>query len=227
MQRMLPFLIATGGLLLGAPLLAQDAQSRLWDAAIAGDTPPIRQAVADGAKIDSLDTRRNPNGRLALNWAAWHDRVPAIQLLIALGAPLEAENRTGFSALHHAAEAGSLEAARALLAARPDSVAALAGLAAAMRMTGQAGAAQRTFARVRAQIQARQARLNAEQETDRGMTLWRAGHLGAAAVAFRRATAAAPGYAAAHNDLGSVLALSGDVKHAVRQFALAVRLRRP
>ena len=120
MHRMLPLLFAVAGLLFAAPLLAQDAQSRLWDAAIAGDTLAIRQAVADGAKIDSLDTRRNPNGRLALNWAAWHNRVPAIQLLIALGAPLEAENRTGFSALHHAAEAGSLEAARALLAAGAD-----------------------------------------------------------------------------------------------------------
>lgn len=120
MHRMLPLLFAAGGLLFGAPLLGQDAQSRLWDAAIAGDTLAIRQAVADGAKIDSLDTRRNPNGRLALNWAAWHNRVPAIQLLIALGAPLEAENRTGFSALHHAAEAGSLEAARTLLAAGAD-----------------------------------------------------------------------------------------------------------
>lgn len=116
---------------------------------------------------------------------------------------------------------------RRALAARPDSVAALAGLAAALRATGQAGAARRTFARLRAQIQARKARLHAEQETDRGMTLWRAGNLDAAAAAFRQATAAAPAYAAAHNDLGSVLALSGDAKHAVRQFALAVRLRRP
>jgi ankyrin repeat protein len=117
---MLSFLLTAGGLLAGGPLLAQDAQSRLWDAAIAGDTLAIRQAVADGAKIDSLDARRNPNGRLALNWAAWHNHVPAVQLLIALGAPLEAENRTGFSALHHAAEAGSLDAARVLLAAGAD-----------------------------------------------------------------------------------------------------------
>ena len=107
-------------LLADSPLAAQDAQSRLWDAAIAGDTLAIRQAVVDGARIDSLDARRNPNGRLALNWAAWHDRAPAIRMLIALGAPLEAENRTGFTALHHAAEAGSLEAARALLEAGAD-----------------------------------------------------------------------------------------------------------
>jgi hypothetical protein len=123
MRSTLPVLIAAialGALLSGSPLAAQDAQSRLWDAAIAGDTLEIRQALADGAKIDSLDTRRNPNGRMALNWAAWHNRVPAIEILIAMGAPLEAENRTGFSALHHAAEAGSTDAARALLAASAD-----------------------------------------------------------------------------------------------------------
>jgi ankyrin repeat protein len=111
---------AAAMLLFGSSLLAQDAQSRLWDSAIAGDTLGIRQALAEGAKIDSLDVRRNPNGRLALNWAAWHNHVPAIEMLLAMGAPIEAENRTGFSALHHAAEAGSLEAARALLAAGAD-----------------------------------------------------------------------------------------------------------
>jgi len=112
--------LAAGALLAGSPLQAQDAQSRLWDSAIAGDTLGIRQALAAGAKTDSLDVRRNPNGRLALNWAAWHNRVPAIEMLLAMGAPIEAENRTGFTALHHAAEAGSLEAARALLAAGAD-----------------------------------------------------------------------------------------------------------
>jgi ankyrin repeat protein len=106
--------------LLAAPLAAQDAQSRLWDAAMSGDTLAIRQALADGARIDSLDTRRNPNGRRALNWAALYDKVPAIEMLLALGAPIEAVNRTGFTALNHAAEEGSLEAARALLAAGAD-----------------------------------------------------------------------------------------------------------
>jgi ankyrin repeat protein len=122
MRSKLPLLTVTlaVALLASSPLAAQDAQSRLWDAAIAGDTLALRQAVSDGAKIDSLDARRNPNGRLALNWAAWYDRVPAIRLLIELGAPLEAENRTGFTPLHHAAEAGSLEAARALLEAGAD-----------------------------------------------------------------------------------------------------------
>jgi ankyrin repeat protein len=113
-------LLAVGSLLLGTPVFAQNAQSRLWDAAIAGDTLAIRQALADGADVDALDTRTNTNGRRALNWAAWHDRVAAIEVLLAAGATLEAENNTGFTPLHHAAEAGSLDAARALLAAGAD-----------------------------------------------------------------------------------------------------------
>ena len=107
-------------LLAASTMFAQDAQSRLWDASISGDTLAIREALADGAKIDSLDVRTNRNGRMALNWAAWNNRVAAIEMLLAMGAPIEAENRTGFSALHHAAEAGSLEAARVLLAAGAD-----------------------------------------------------------------------------------------------------------
>jgi ankyrin repeat protein len=102
------------------PAHGQDAQNRLWEAARAGDTTAIRRAIADGAKVDSLDTTRSRNGRLALNWAALNNHPAAIHLLLSLGAPLEAENLTGFTALHHAAESGSLEAAEALLAAGAD-----------------------------------------------------------------------------------------------------------
>ena len=99
---------------------AQDAQSRLWDAALAGDTAAIRKAVTDGAKIDSLDTRANPNGRYALNWATLANKVDAVKLLLELKAPIDAQNYTGFTALLHAAEAGSLDAAKILLAAGAD-----------------------------------------------------------------------------------------------------------
>jgi ankyrin repeat protein len=102
------------------PASAQDAQSRLWDAAIAGDTAAIRQAVKEGANVDSLDTRTNRNGRRALNWAAWHDRADAVKVLLELKANIEGENITGFTALHHAAENGSMEAAKVLLAAGAD-----------------------------------------------------------------------------------------------------------
>lgn len=97
-----------------------DAQSRLWDAAIAGDTAAITGALADGARIDSLDVRRSRNGRRALNWAALNNHVPAIQLLLARGAGIQLPNLTGFTPLHHAAEVGASDAAMALLAAGAD-----------------------------------------------------------------------------------------------------------
>jgi hypothetical protein len=113
-------LLTIAVLALAAPLPAQDAQSRLWDSAISGDTVALLQALTDGAKVDSLDLRRNPNGRRALNWAAWNNRVPAIGILAAHGAPVNAANLTGFTPLHHAAESGSMDAALALLAAGAD-----------------------------------------------------------------------------------------------------------
>jgi hypothetical protein len=107
-------------LALAAPLSAQSPQEQLWDAAIAGDTAAIREAVTAGAQVDALDTRRSRNGRRALNWAALGDRVPALRVLLELGAELEGENLTGFTALHHAAEAGSVAAARFLLSIGAD-----------------------------------------------------------------------------------------------------------
>ncbi|NNF57369.1 MAG: hypothetical protein HKN04_03935 [Rhodothermaceae bacterium] len=96
------------------------AQDRLWDAAIAGDTTAIVTALNDGADINALDTRRSRNGRRALNWAAWHNRVEVIAVLIEHDADLEARNLTGFTPLHHAAENGSVEALAALLEAGAD-----------------------------------------------------------------------------------------------------------
>lgn len=116
----LAVLFAAGAIAFTAPLQSQDAQSRLWDSAISGDTVTLLQALAAGAKVDSLDVRRNPNGRRALNWAAWNNRVAVIRILAARGAPVNATNLTGFTPLHHAAESGSMEAALALLAVGAD-----------------------------------------------------------------------------------------------------------
>jgi ankyrin repeat protein len=96
------------------------AQEQLWDAARAGDTLGIGKALGAGARIDSLDLRVNPNGRRALNWAAWFNHADAVRFLIARGATVNLDNRTGFTPLHHAAENGSLEAAEALLDAGAD-----------------------------------------------------------------------------------------------------------
>jgi ankyrin repeat protein len=95
-------------------------QSQLWDGASQGDTAAMATALGAGAAIDSLDTRRNPNGRRALNWAAWFDKTDAVRFLLEHKAQVNLANRTGFTPLHHAAEHGSLAAARVLLAAGAD-----------------------------------------------------------------------------------------------------------
>jgi ankyrin repeat protein len=99
---------------------AQDSQAQLWDASISGDTVAIAQALDAGAKIDSLDTRRSVNGRRALNWAAYNNRGPAVRLLLARGAGINLTNLTGFTPVHHAAEAGALETLEILLKAGAD-----------------------------------------------------------------------------------------------------------
>jgi ankyrin repeat protein len=107
-------------LVLTTPCSAQTPQTRLWDAAIAGDTTALAAALKDGAQIEGLDRRTSQNGRRALNWAAINNRPDALRFLLAHGASIEATNFTGFTALHHAAEYGSLDAARVLLAAGAD-----------------------------------------------------------------------------------------------------------
>jgi hypothetical protein len=95
-------------------------QEQLWDAAKVGDTLTMAKALAAGAAIDSLDTRRSENGRRALNWAALNDKADAIRFLVARGAAVNIANLTGFTPLHHAAESGSVNAAKALLDAGAD-----------------------------------------------------------------------------------------------------------
>lgn len=93
------------------------AQSDLWDAATSGDLTAAQTALSAGADAKALDTRSSRNGRYALNWAAIDNHPDMIRLLLAHGAAIDAQNSTGFTALHHAAESGAAAAAQALLAA--------------------------------------------------------------------------------------------------------------
>jgi len=123
LARLVPFAVLTASPLIVPAARAQvpvSAQEQLWNASMQGDTVALAQALTSGAAIDSLDTRRNPNGRRALNWAAWYDRAEAVRFLVAHGATVNLDNLTGFTPLHHAAENGSLNAARALLEAGAD-----------------------------------------------------------------------------------------------------------
>jgi hypothetical protein len=93
------------------------SQSKLWLAAVAGDTVAIAEALRGGAVVDSLDPQGN---RRALNYAAIGNHVVALRFLLARGASINLTNRTGFTPLHHAAEAGAFDALSALLAAGAD-----------------------------------------------------------------------------------------------------------
>ncbi len=71
------------------------AQTALWDAAKSGDVTALRKAITAGADVNALDTRRSKNGRRPLNWAAYHDRVEVIEVLLQAGADADAPNRRG------------------------------------------------------------------------------------------------------------------------------------
>ena len=86
------------------PEPSSEAQAMLWDAAKSGDVEAARKAIAAGAHVNALDTRRSKNGRRPLNWAAYYDHVEVIELLLANGADINATNITGFTPIHHAAE---------------------------------------------------------------------------------------------------------------------------
>ncbi|MEO6580340.1 MAG: serine hydrolase, partial [Sphingomicrobium sp.] len=97
------------------PSLEAGGQDALWDAASDGDAAAAKAAIRAGANVNALDTRSSRNGRFPLNWAAFNDHADTVLLLLRSGARIDAQNLSGFTALHHAAERGSLKAAQALI----------------------------------------------------------------------------------------------------------------
>lgn len=91
-----------------------DAQTRLWVGAMTGDTVVMARALAEGARIDSLDPQGN---RRPLNYAAISNRGHAVKFLLARGAGINLTNNSGFTPAHHAVEAGAAETLTALIAA--------------------------------------------------------------------------------------------------------------
>ena len=97
----------------------QKEQIALWDAVIAGDVTKAIASIKAGADVNGLDTSEKvagPNGRRALNYAALRNDTAMITALLDAGAMINLANRSGFTPLHHAAEAGSEEAAALLIA---------------------------------------------------------------------------------------------------------------
>jgi class 3 adenylate cyclase len=99
-----------------APDLLQQ-QIALWDAVIAGNITAAIVSIRAGADVNGLDTRAEagPNGRRPLNWAAIRNDTAMIRALLDAGANINSANRSGFTPLHHAGEAGSKEAATLLI----------------------------------------------------------------------------------------------------------------
>ncbi|MEL7121792.1 MAG: alpha/beta fold hydrolase [Bacteroidota bacterium] len=89
-------------------------QVDLWEASYHGDLQKARKALAEGADVNALDTRKSRTGRRALNWAAQRGQVEIIKLLLENGADINASNKTGFTPIHHAVEACRLESFKLL-----------------------------------------------------------------------------------------------------------------
>jgi ankyrin repeat protein len=80
-------------------------------------------SIKAGADVNALDTREKvagPNGRRALNYAALRNDTAMITALLDAGAAINLANRSGFTPLYHAGEAGSKEAATLLIATAID-----------------------------------------------------------------------------------------------------------
>jgi S-formylglutathione hydrolase FrmB len=92
------------------------AQSQLWRASQTGDLRMATAALRGGADVNALDTTLSRTGRRPLNYAAENNLATMITWLVERGAAVDRPNLSGFTPLHHAAEQGATDAARALLA---------------------------------------------------------------------------------------------------------------
>ncbi len=96
-------------------------QIQLWNASISGNIQAAISALKSGAEVNSLDTRKSKSGRRPLNYAALAGHINMIEWLLANGAEINAQNKTGFTALQHAVENCEVEAFKILLKNKADS----------------------------------------------------------------------------------------------------------
>jgi len=91
-------------------------------AAREGDIEGMRAHIAAGA-----DVRIDLHGKTALHIAAWAGHTSSVELLIELGAPVDARDSHGHTAIHNASCRGHAGCTAALLAAGADANAAAFG----------------------------------------------------------------------------------------------------
>ena len=108
------FLSATClGLLLAAPILAQQTDLRLVEVIRNGDRHAVRALLEQPVDVNA----RQPDGATALHWAAYLNDRETAELLVAAGAAPDAANDLGVTPLYLACENGNAALVRKLLAA--------------------------------------------------------------------------------------------------------------
>jgi ankyrin repeat protein len=93
---------------------SDNGQTVLMTAARSGNVDGVRKLLIYGAEVDTKEKRR---GSTALMWASEDDRAGVVRLLLQAAARVDVRSKADYSALLIAARAGSLEAAKALVAA--------------------------------------------------------------------------------------------------------------
>ena len=101
------------GLLLAAPVAAEQADLRLVEAIRDGDRHAVRALLDEPVDVNA----RQPDGATALHWAAYLNDLLTTELLIAAGAVPDASNELGVTPLYLACENGNAPVVRVLLAA--------------------------------------------------------------------------------------------------------------
>ena len=148
--------VCTGVMIIGAQV-----DTRVADAAMAGDTETVRSLLRGAADVNSAQG----DGMTALHWAALNDHADMIQLLLYAGANVGATTRLGaYTPLFLAARSGHTAVVEALLASGADPKQAASGGISALMMSASSGDADS----VRMLIEAG-ADVNAA-ETGRGQT---------------------------------------------------------
>lgn len=102
------------------PEKATKEQEDLWDACIVGDFEKAKESIIKGADVNALDTRKSKSGRRPLNWASFYGHSEIVKLLIDNGTNINAQNNSGFTAIHHAVENNQKDIVIQLIKAKAD-----------------------------------------------------------------------------------------------------------
>jgi ankyrin repeat protein len=97
--------------------VSDNGQTVLMTASHSGNVEAVKTLLTYGADVDTKEKRRDTT---ALMWATEDNRAGVVRLLLDAGARVATRSKGDYSALLIAARAGSLEAAKALVAAGAD-----------------------------------------------------------------------------------------------------------